>query len=554
MSDAGLASTKCHQYMQEHKQKTKKLTKEDVILIAIKFALRLHSFYDSPYGIEGNRAVLLYKMSPNNESQILKETLTSLIFSNNSGQFKNTFFVPYHNGVTTFFNLSLTSNGKLEKHIYEQWIHAEVIKLNSTMVQNVHKYEFNSLSNKYFQTGNSLGVIHFIPCYLETMKLLQKLEKQGPQQQNNSVTNCFTNPTQQNTNTNTMWGNESKISAPASTMSPFTIPMNKTSMANNSFQQPNVFQPTSQTTTTSNWMTPSKQFNFGQKTQFSPSFQQQQQPMTTQWNNQQPSKAISWRAPPVATFQTPSPFQNVSNNAPSPSKNQWGMNQNGNNGIFSKSCFPKNNSSFSQQQNNIPNNIIAAPMNAFQSGLFGQPVASSTNVWTSPQNKSTNWNTSTNANTNNTWGLNNNTNNQNGFRSRSGTMEQKSSDHNNNTMPVKKDQLKCRMCNNRAVGRIDCEKWFSKNQRNKARKDNGCIATCINCTNGGNQGQSGGDRSLNQPRPYQNAVKCSQCHRIANGTQQMESYFSKKQRSKSKQGKSCVCIGCTTKNNKQWGH
>ena len=85
-------------------------------------------------------------------------------------------------------------------------------------------------------------------------------------------------------------------------------------------------------------------------------------------------------------------------------------------------------------------------------------------------------------------------------------------------------------------------------------KDNGCIATCINCTNGGNQGQSGGDRSLNQPRPYQNAVKCSQCHRIANGTQQMESYFSKKQRSKSKQGKSCVCIGCTTKNNKQWGH
>ena len=130
-----------------------------------------------PYGIEGNRAVLLYKMSPNNESQILKETLTSLIFSNNSGQFKNTFFVPYHNGVTTFFNLSLTSNGKLEKHIYEQWIHAEVIKLNSTMVQNVHKYEFNSLSNKYFQTGNSLGVIHFIPCYLETMKLLQKLEK-----------------------------------------------------------------------------------------------------------------------------------------------------------------------------------------------------------------------------------------------------------------------------------------------------------------------------------------------------------------------------------------
>merc|ERR1712166_455475 len=118
--------------------------------------------------------------------------------------------------------------------------------------------------------------------------------------------------------------------------------------ANNSFQQPNVFQPTSQTTTTSNWMTPSKQFNFGQKTQFSPSFQQQQQPMTTQWNNQQPSKAIS-----------------------------WGMNQNGNNGIFSKSCFPKNNSSFSQQQNNIPNNIIAAPMNAFQSGLFGQPVASS---------------------------------------------------------------------------------------------------------------------------------------------------------------------------------
>merc|ERR1712166_1265731 len=113
----------------------------------------------------------------NNESQILKETLTSLIFSNNSGQFKNTFFVPYHNGVTTFFNLSLTSNGKLEKHIYEQWIHAEVI--------------------------------HFIPCYLETMKLLQKLEKQGPQQQNYSVTNCFTNPTQQNTNTNTMWGNES---------------------------------------------------------------------------------------------------------------------------------------------------------------------------------------------------------------------------------------------------------------------------------------------------------------------------------------------------------
>ena len=119
---------------------------------------------------------------------------------------------------------------------------------------------------------------------------------------------------------------------------------------------------------------------------------------------------------------------------------------------------------------------------------------------------------------------------------------------------VKKDQLKCRMCNNQAIGRIDCEKWFSKNQRNKARKDNGCIATCINCTNGGNQGQSGGDRSLNQPRPYQNAVKCSQCHRIANGTQQMESYFSKKQRSKSKQGKSCVCIGCTTKNNKQWGH
>merc|ERR1712166_810798 len=59
--------------------------------------------------------------------------------------------------------------------------------------------------------------------------------------------------------------------------------------------------------------------------------------------------------------------------------------------------------------------------------------------------------------------------------------------------PVKKDQLKCRMCHNQAIGRIDCEKWFSKNQRNKARKDNGCIATCINCTNGGNQGQSGGD-------------------------------------------------------------
>merc|ERR1712166_435743 len=141
--------------------------------------------------------------------------------------------------------------------------------------------------------------------------------------------------------------------------------------ANNSFQQPNVFQPTSQTTTTSNWMTPSKQFNFGQKTVSMPSFQQQQQPMTTQWNNQQPKKAISWGAPPVATFQTPSQFQNASNNAPSPSKNQWGMNQNSN-GIFSK-----NNSSFSQQQNNIPNNIIAAPMNAFQSGLFGQPIASS---------------------------------------------------------------------------------------------------------------------------------------------------------------------------------
>ena len=498
LTDANAASMKLHQNIMMHQRTTGSLSNQDILSMSTSFACTLLAFFDSPYGIEGNRAELLLHMNPNNEKHIMRDVLASLMLN---GLHKSpACFVSFHEGVTKFFSLPLTpTSATLSKLTASRWMEEEIHAIDKSLINDkIVVSEISELLTRYFPNGE-VGVVQFLPCYLECKFSLQKLLRERRSVKvNHWKPSGF--PSEQKTSTNTM------------PMTSIMLPP----AANNSTVVSSPFQ-----------------FQFQQiPSMTNNSFQQQQQ------QQQKKAPSMMWNLPPTTTTawmnnQTPvSPWQNSTN-----------ANSTNTNMITNSNNAPTNwNKNWNSNKSPVDfSKTFAAPNVGFPTATtkkvhWGAPIVTTTANHNNHNNK-TQWNAPPTP-----------------FqRPRASPMfEQKQSTSTS-------AQITCVTCQNVAVGQKDIDQWFSKNQRNKA-KNNCNKATCINCINhpqsdkmhraGNRQAKNRQDRATTGVKQF--SIRCSSCKSVATGAIQMERYFSKKQRSKAKQGKSCVCKTCTDKQNTQW--
>ena len=174
----------------KHTNRTE-FSKESAVEMVSEQALQLLSYFDSEYGIEAHRADILIYLNPNGEEKILYDTVFELMFGGGSSvggggnggigggvgggniTLSESFFKPFHHAIQQYHSFALTG-----KEQALSLSHAHAWAKNPTLVE------------KYFGKHNSIGIVQFIPLYLERLRL-QAAAAAESKQQHQPVKSCW---------------------------------------------------------------------------------------------------------------------------------------------------------------------------------------------------------------------------------------------------------------------------------------------------------------------------------------------------------------------------
>ena len=496
------------------------------IATVTKFALLVHSYYDGVYGIEASRGEILHQMNPYGERASLQAT--AKILMERLPTAGPMFFVPYHRGVAQYYKLPLSGAIEtLTKHVAETWMKDTINSVSNHLASNAHvSKRLREVSDTHFpKKRESIGAIHFVHLYLDVQDLLVEFQRTFGSQQKYAamVHQCWPSSSEQ------------KVS-----------------------QKPTPFQAATHPAPPFTWNTPASTVT---PRPFQATLNCFDQPLTTKttFPMQMPTKAVDFSTPvapwaaPASTTPSPSLWTTQTPFAAS-TQPAWPS------AITSTTipaAWPK--TSFMPPASQQKPNPFASP--AVSMKWNPSPAAAPAAAWNPPPATSmaAPWGAAaTFPAAASPWGAA-------AAATPPGVMysamsEQKQSDP---FRPVRtqhqQQHHRQHQHQHQQQQRQQQQKQQQQRQQQQRQQQQGATQQRrqvqprrIIQQQQYPQGQQGQIQQHNHSQSHHNPIRCGTCHSQANNKKESEKYFTKKQRSKARQGKNAMCKQCTEKSNATW--